>query len=371
MNTPPRTSLPAHGGQLREIATKYGIEPGLLLDFSANINPAGPPASVLTALQRAIADPATLITYPDLELTDLKGALAEAEKIQPENIAAANGFVPLLVAAIRSFKVSRCLLPIPSFSEYRRSLENAEAAVVPYSLSQKNNFAYEPDELIRTAVEGSCDAILLANPQNPSGVLCPAEEMKRLVKLAADNRVTILLDEAFADYTPTHSLIRTAVEQPNLIVFRSVTKFFATPSLRVAYAVSGTPSIQSLNRILAPWPITSFAADAVCAALQDEAYAQQTRMENTAQRIWLERELCRLNLFTYPSEANFLLLRFPAQIDVAVLWEEMIVKDQIVLRSCANFEGLATGHLRVAVRSAPDNKRLIQSLERMLRRMAG
>ena len=136
--TPTQIFLPAHGGQLRQIAARYGFEPEQLIDFSANINPAGPPASLLIALQQAIADPAGLVTYPDLELTELKIALAKASETLPENIAVANGFVPLLEAALRSLKIARCLLPVQSFSEYRRTLTNTGIAVAPHHLDKEN-----------------------------------------------------------------------------------------------------------------------------------------------------------------------------------------------------------------------------------------
>lgn len=82
-------------------------------------------------------------------------------------------------------------------------------------------------------------------------------------------------------------------------------------------------------------------------------------------------ELALLKIATYPSSANFLLLRFPADIDVNLLWERMIVEEQLVLRSCVNFEGLATGHLRIAVHSEEENERLICGLERVLSSFAG
>ena len=74
----------------------------------------------------------------------------------------------------------------------------------------------------------------------------------------------------------------------------------------------------------------------------------------------------QLQIATYPSSTNFLLLRFPEAVDVSLLWERMIVEEQMVLRSCANFEGLAPGHLRIAVRSEAENERLIRGLERVL-----
>jgi threonine-phosphate decarboxylase len=162
-----------------------------------------------------------------------------------------------------------------------------------------------------------------------------------------------------------------SIEQANVIVFRSVTKFFGVPGLRVAYAVSRSSNVYEMNRFIAQWPITSFTSAAVCAALEDEAYIEEARVANDQRRLWLKQQLSRLKSATYPSSANFLLLRFSAEVDVGLLWKEMIVEEQVVLRSCANFEGLAPGHLRIAVRSELENERLIRGLERVLSSFVG
>jgi threonine-phosphate decarboxylase len=355
-----------HGGQLRQIAAQYAISPEQLIDFSANINPAGPPRSVRTAISQALEKPSTFIAYPDLELLELKRAIAKYVGAEPENVAIANGFVPLLDAALRSIKIKRCLLPVPSFGEYRRTLENADVLITLYRLSQGNGFEYEVDEILRALLDGACDAILLANPQNPSGVLCDAKRMLQLVEMTTMQGITVLLDEAFIDYCPHGSVIKKSIRQTNVIVFRSVTKFFAIPGLRVAYAIGKSSYIDAISRFIPPWPITSFASDAVCAALQEEAYAEESRITNVQRRLRLEQELARLEIATYPSSANFLLLRFSRETNARVLWRRMIVEEQTVLRSCANFEGLAEGHLRIAVRSEKENEKLIRGLERVL-----
>jgi len=360
---------PTHGGQLRQIAARFEVPADKLLDFSANINPAGPPASALVAMRRALDEPATLIEYPDLELTDLKRTIADCIGFGTENIAAANGFAPLLNAALRSLKIRRCLLPVPSFGEYRRGLEDAGVAVIPCHLLQANGFEYEIEALREALVVHSCDAILLANPQNPTGTLCDAEKMRRLIEMAAVHSATVLLDEAFIDYCPAGSLTRLIVESVNLIVFRSVTKFFAIPGLRVAYAVAEASKIYALNRSVAPWPIASIASIATCAALHDKLYAEESRVANDRRRTWLEKRLAWLNVVTYSSQANFLLMRFPVEVEVTTLWERMILDEQMVLRSCANFEGLAAGHLRTSVRSEADNERLIDGLARTISKL--
>ena len=371
MSVTPHILPPVHGGQLRHIAARYGIPAERLLDFSANINPAGPPSSVLIAIRRVLDVPLTLAMYPDLELMELKQAIAEYTGVDPENIAVANGFAPLLEAALRSLKVKRCLLPVPSFSEYRNALENASVFVTPYHLSCDEDFRYVPETIRDTLLKHSCDAILLANPQNPSGAISDLSSMQRLLEMAAQSSITVLLDEAFIDYSPARSLTQRCIEQGNVIVFRSVTKFFGIPGLRVAYAVSRSSNVCALNRFIAQWPITSFASDAVCAALGDEAYAEESRVANDRRRLWLEQELARLKIATYPSGANFLLLRFSEEGNASLLWERMIVEEHVVLRSCANFEGLMPGHMRIAVRSELENERLIRGLERVLSSLVG
>jgi threonine-phosphate decarboxylase len=371
VNVDPNILPPMHGGQLRRIAARYGILAERLLDFSANINPAGPPPSVLTAIRRALDEPSTLAMYPDLELVELKQAIAEYKGVEPGNIAVANGFTPLLEAALRSLKIKRCLLPVPSFSEYRNTLENAGVVVIPYCLPCNEDFRYVPETIRESLQQQSCDAILLANPQNPSGVISDVETMHRLIQVAAQQSITVFLDEAFIDYCPDRSLTQRCIDEGNVIVFRSVTKFFAVPGLRVAYAVGKSSNIYSMNRFIAPWPITGFASDAICAAFGDKAYAEKSRAANDRRRLWLEQELARLRIATYPSSSNFLLLRLSAEVDVDLLWEKMIVEEQVVLRSCANFEGLAAGHLRIAVRSELENERLIRGLERVISSFVG
>jgi threonine-phosphate decarboxylase len=193
-----------------------------------------------------------------------------------------------------------------------------------------------------------------------------AGEILQLIEMAAQHNITVLLDEAFIDYHPVDSLTKKSIEQTNVVVFRSVTKFFGVPGLRVAYAISNTSTAENMNRLIAPWPITSFASDAICAALQDRPYTEESRAGNDRRRVWLERELVGLKIVTYRSSANFLLLRFPTTVEVNRLWERMIVEEQIVLRSCANFEGLAPEHLRLAVRSESENEKLICGLDRVL-----
>jgi threonine-phosphate decarboxylase len=357
------TEIPQlHGGQLRQIADRFSIPVSELLDFSANINPEGPPLAVLSCLRASLDNPldnpSIITNYPDLDETKLRQALALYAGVRPENVAVANGFVPLLDATLRVLGIQSCLVAVPAFVEYRRMLERSRIEMIPHILEADSGFSCHADDLFNK----SCDAILLANSQNPSGVLSSRDKVLRIAEEASQRNVFVLLDEAFIDYCPETSLAREIDRFPNLIAFRSVTKFFGMAGLRVAYAAANTELCKQIQESIAPWSITSLASLAARHAVQDEAYARNTIALNNVRRDQMHTAVGRLGIHVYPSAANFLLLRLPASIDCQQFWECLIRKHKIVLRNCSNYEGLGDGFLRTAVRGETENERLIDAL---------
>jgi threonine-phosphate decarboxylase len=354
--------FPTHGGQLRQIGERFGIPTSQLIDFSVNINPDGPPPSVFTQLQLSLKDPATLGSYPDLDQTQLKQAIASYTRVSSANISVANGFVPLLEVALRALPIQHCLLPVPAFVEYGPALTRAQVRITPQALNPESDFSYN----IQAMLSGEHDAILLANPQNPSGVSSSRHVLLRLVESAAKRNIVLLLDEAFIDYTPEDSLASHVNNFPNLIVFRSVTKFHGIPGMRVAYLISAPTIVRSIDECLPPWPITTLATKAVIAALADDSYADRTRLLNNQRRSILLSRLKELGLQVYSSAANFLLFRLPLEIPHNDFWQRMIVDHHVVLRDCVNYQFLPAGHLRVAVRTEQENELLLNALTKTL-----
>lgn len=353
--------MPRHGGQPHAFAGLTGKSPGQVIDFSASINPDGPPASVVAALQAALTDPTSLTRYPDLENGELKQALAAYAGCAVENVAVANGFVPLLEAALQVLPIRSCVVPVPAFNEYRRALEHLGIAIEAVALIPAQNFAYDADQLLAS----TADAVLLANPQNPTGVLTPAAALRSLIQRAARQGKYVLLDEAFIDYAPGKSLAGVAAQHANLVVFRSVTKCFGIPGLRVAYAVAERALAQAIVDRLAPWPCTNLAASGVIAAVGDTAFIASFAQRNADRRAVFQAGLEQLGFHVYPAAANYLLLHAPALMDVRKLWGELASKG-FLLRSCENFEATQPGHLRVAVRSDADNALLLAEVARLL-----
>ncbi len=347
-----------HGGQLRAIAELHGLPMSDYIDFSANINPDGPPHSVVEALRSALDTPATLTSYPDLEESKLRQSIASHIGLELEDVAVANGYVPLLEAAIRACGIKHCVLPVPCFSEYQNVLSRCSVQVTPVLLKPEDHFAYDLTLLLSV----DADAILLANPQNPSGVLCPMQKLLELTTQAENRGIRVFLDEAFIDYVPQHSLVSLTSRFHNLIVFRSVTKFYAIPGLRVAYAVANPLVIRELGTTLPPWSVTTLASLGAQAALSDTVYAERAVEHNYLRRCHLQEGLQALGLKTYPGAANFLLMQLPLHCNATDLLQRLIDRHHLVMRSCSDYNGLPSNHIRVAVRSDDENGRLLRAL---------
>jgi threonine-phosphate decarboxylase len=351
-----------HGGQLRQISERFHIPSSLLIDFSANINPDGPPLGVLSTLRKSLEDISILTAYPDLEQAGLKQSIADYAGVRPQNLAVANGFIPLLESALRTLGLQRCLLPVPAFVEYRRSLARAGVEIETHVLTPDSDFHYD----VHALVHGGYDAVLLANPQNPTGILTTRDVLFQFVSQCAERNISVLLDEAFIDYTPFDSLTADVNQFTNLIVFRSVTKFHGVPGLRVAYAVANQAIARALNEYLPPWPITTLASFAVMSALVDHPFAERTRLHNDLRRTCMRDGFDALGIHTYPSAANFLLLRLPDGVSAKRLWRHMIVEHHMVLRDCSNFETLPSRHLRTAIRTEEENDKLVRAVAQSL-----
>lgn len=359
-------SIPAHGGQLAQISRQFGIPENALLDFSTNLNPNGPPRGVLRALCNALTRPEVIRDYPDLELLELRLALSSYADVRAENIVIANGVAPLLEAALRATRVKKCLLLSPAFSEYRKILMRCGIEVRQYLLEPQTGFRVDCANVSDTVANEQCDAILLANPQNPSGVIVDRESLIALTRHASEGGAKVFLDEAFIDYLPAESLSRIAPSLPNLVVFRSLTKFFAMAGLRIAYAIAGFRFANEIREGISPWPVSSLVVEAARGALEDKQYRNASRLENERERKFLKSELGRLRLQNFESKANYLLLRLPPNCNSSEIWEKLIVSHSIVTRCCDNFEGLSGPYLRIAVKSREDNAQLVFALDRAI-----
>lgn len=349
-----------HGGNVYEIQRNLGIDHRQVLDFSANINPLGFPEGLREAVLSGLSD---LVHYPDPDYTDLAEAIASAKGLAPASVYPGNGAIELLYIVMEYLKPARAHVMAPGFVEYERSLRRYGAEINWIRLREEDDF-----QLTRAIVEPALghpgEPLVLCTPNNPTGALIEPELLAAILKTAADVGQPVVLDEAFMDFVaPDRALecLPLTAEQPGLFVLRSMTKCYAIPGLRLGYLVNGSSAFAAwMQEYRIPWMVNHLAVLAGMAALSDQEHLSRTRGFVDAER---RRMIARISdmagLTVFPAEANFLCIALKAP---ALDLKAELLKSGILIRSCANYIGLDSRFYRVAVRTGPENDRLLEAL---------
>lgn len=359
--------LPTHGGQLRELAREFEIPEASLLDFSASIHPHPPSDALVASLCDLMRAHKILTMYPDMHYSALKEAIAAYAQVSVSVIAIDSGVMPLLGAAVCALRLRNCLVPVPAFAEYRRVLDAHGAQCNILTVTHETEFSLDTGRVVDELRATGAGAVLLANPQSPSGRLMCADQLVQLYQAAFEIGATTIVDEAFIDYAATESVSQWAAKSPGLIVLRSLTKFFAMPGLRVAYAVACPEMRVQMESCVPAWPVGSIAAEAARMVLQDHASITSTRETNAQERTWLADRLQQLGLRVFSSAANYLLVKIDEAWNGLEFWRRLIVEHRVVIRPCANFEGLDEHYFRLGVRTRVENEQLVEAFTAVLR----
>jgi threonine-phosphate decarboxylase len=339
------------------------VAPEEVIDFSANINPFGPPPGVVAAIENCLA-PASFRAYPDSHA--FISALADKNGVGPDEIVVGPGSAALMFAALRAALPAIALVMEPGFDEYFRACAAVGAEVLRPRLTENNGFAPDFVALARVIEARQCYLLILNSPHNPTGRLYVKEDLLALVDLAEANDVVVLLDEAFIDYSPQASLLSLAGTKSRFVVLRSLTKFYAIPGLRVGYAVCAAGMAATIRRQFDAWPVSTIALEAGRAALAEEEYERESRRVNAQAREEFADALREIGQSVFHSDANFLLVRLSRGSGAELArWLE---SSRILIRRCDSFSGLGDDYVRLAVRSREDNLRLVSLIENWLRR---
>jgi L-threonine-O-3-phosphate decarboxylase len=349
---------PTHGGNLAWAAAVAGCPPDAILDFSASINPLGPPHSTLAAISSQLGN---IRHYPNPNYSELKQALGRFHKLPTDWIIPGNGSAELLTWAGRELaQFAATVLTTPTFGDYYRALRAFNAKVLEFPISSiTSDLSSIFDKGFTTKDKG----LLLNNPHNPTGKLLKRDAiLPYLLEFAL-----VVVDEAFMDFLhpeEEQSLIEMVPEFPNLVILRSLTKFYSLPGLRFGYAIAHPQRLQKWQSWRDPWAVNSLAAAAAIAAVEDKTFQQQTWE-------WLPK--ARNDLFTALADirglqpikgaANFLLVE--SKHSVSDLQQKLLQHHQIFIRDCLSFPELGDRHFRVAVRLESDNRRLVEAVREL------
>ena len=361
-------SRPQHGGNLNWAARIAGCPISALTDFSASINPLGTPQSAIAAIVNSTNQ---LTAYPDPQYTELRSHLAHHHQIDPEFILPGNGSAELLTWAGRELAQQKfTYLITPAFSDYQRALNAFGGKIIscPLNLNLPNLWASPLSPSSHLPIPPSPhlnSGLLLNNPHNPTGKLWAKEEI--LPYLAQFSLVVI--DEAFMDFlTPSQeqSLMPMVRDHSNLVILRSLTKFYSLPGLRIGYAIAHPTRLTRWQKWRDPWSVNTLAAAATAAAIQDQEFQQQTWDWLHHARGQLLAQLQQIpGLQPFAGAANYLLVR--TEQSATKLQEKLLQDYQIVIRDCLSFPELGDRYFRIAVRLPEENDRLVEAIAAIVR----
>ena len=348
-----------HGGNLRALALRAGLDQEHVLDFSASVNPLGPPDGLRAALARATD---RLVHYPDPDCTELVQLLAHHYHVSSDQIVVGNGSSEILYALARACDYDRAVIPVPAYIDYATAAATAGREVRFLPLDESAAFALDWPKL--ESELRPRDLTFLGQPNNPTGRLFDCDEFRGVATRHPD--VTFVVDEAFADFVDGYRSLAEPLP-PGTIVVRSLTKFYAVPGLRLGCAVASPEMVLRIKRHISPWSVNSLAQESAACLLADSDYAQRTVALVCQERRWLCERLAELpGLYVYPGAANFLLVRLDRKdVDAAGLAPRLLAQG-IAIRTFGASQHLDGRFFRVAVRTRNENERLIAALQDVL-----
>ncbi|MYM85307.1 histidinol-phosphate transaminase [Duganella sp. FT50W] len=277
--------------------------PGLV-KLNTNENPYGPSPKAIAAMHEAAGD--GLRKYSDPSNVALKDAVARRFGLKREQVFVGNSSDEVLAHTFHALLKHELPLLAPdiSYSFYPTycSLYGIECVQVPLN---------ERFEIDVADYNLPCGAIIIANPNAPTGIALTLDAIESLVKAHPDQ--VVVIDEAYVDFG-AQSAAALLDRYDNLLVIQTLSKSRSLAGLRVGFAVGHPDLIEGLERVKNSfncYPLGQVQQAGAVAALDDVAYTEQTSQAIIASRAWLTAQMHALGFEVLPSHANFIFTRHP------------------------------------------------------------
>jgi len=281
--------------------------------------------------------------------------------VHPDRILLGNGSTELLYLLPPALKPKRCIICSPAYADYERSFNRAGVPIDFFPAKERNNFQWDLNRL-KIAKD---DMVVLGSPNNPTSVHTPKEKVLDLVLSHPKNY--FLVDEAFIDFLPGSASLIGNNMPPNLLVLRSLTKFYAIPGLRLGCLAASTEIIERLSKLQEPWTVNCLAAQAGEFLLRQTGHAQKTQHFILQEKEFLFQELAAISgLKPFPPAVNFILVKITKKNLSSTSLADKMARKGILIRDCANFKGLSEEYFRVSINPRKENKLLLVSLKKAL-----
>lgn len=330
----------------------YNAQNGVKINFSSNVWHG---ANLDNLKNHLISQFDKLTFYPEPDAASLKRLLARRYEIQEENVVVTNGSITAFYLLAQTWKNSKSMIAIPSFSEYEDAcrLHGHEVTFFPTS-----------DDLSELSLEGQ-DFCWLCNPNNPDGRQIHRTELLNLI--ASNRDTTFIIDQAYVAFTTEDMLKPSDVKNhPNLIIVQSISKAYNIPGLRIGYLIATPEKVQEINKYIIPWSVNAIAIEASKFILIHPAqFTLPIRkwQRETAELIYQLSKLDGLEVL--PTTTTFFLVRLKKG-SAAGLKAYLLDNYGILIRDASNFRGLDETYIRLSTQKSEENNQLVEGVKEWL-----
>ena len=316
-----------HGGNLLATAEKYGSDPAKWIDLSTGVSPFTYPVNEIP--------PAAWNHLPQAN-DGLEQAAASYYKAPTEPVVVAGSQAAIMaLPEVITQKLGRCgtvALPSVGYKEHQHA----------WGSYRKDGCCWQVefyDGLPGKALVAKCDVVLVINPNNPTGKLSRKEELNDLCVDLAKREAILIVDEAFIDCTPHESMLSPGKEVGNLVVLRSVGKFFGLAGARVGFVFADQVITESISNVIGPWTVTGPSRWVVKQALSDQDWQNSARVLihhnslrlNSLLKEWLGARISGTDLF------------ITVYLDDAILCHDFLCQEKVLTRLCDEKSALRFG----------------------------
>jgi histidinol-phosphate aminotransferase len=358
---PALANLPVYqpGRPMEEVARELGLPVAEIIKLASNENPLGPSPSALAAIERALQ---SLHIYPDGNAYYLKQRLAEKLGVPPANLLVGNGSNEIIELAGHALidpggevVVSQfCFAVYPIVTH----LFGGRLVIVP-----ARDYGHDLPAMAR-AITPRTRIVFVANPNNPTGTLASAQEVKRLVSQIPP-QVLLAMDEAYLEFVDQPCDLLPLIREgqvKNLLLMRTFSKIYGLAGLRVGYGIGHPELISALEKARQPFNLNAMAQIGALAALDDDEHLQRTRRNNREGLRFFEDAFRQWPLKFVPSAANFVMVEVG---DGQRVFGEL-QKLGVIVRPMAGYQ--LPSWIRITVGTPAENARCLAALQKVLGR---
>ena len=353
-----------HGSDLELIEKEFGVKKENIINFAANVNPLGISPLLKDELTRHIN---IIETYPDRNYTDLRASIGNYCSCNPEYITVGNGSTELISLMAKFIHPDKALILGPTYSEYGHEIGLSGGNITYFELKESEDFRLNLEALFTELQSTHYDMLVICNPNNPTSGIISQDVLSLIMQLCKDLNTFIMIDETYMEFSRNEDKASAAplTERfDNFIVLRGVSKFFASPGLRLGYAITRNEKL--LNKIRTeqnPWSVNSIAALAGTVMYQDTEYIEKTKKFMHEEQVRLYDVFKASDKYKpYPADANFMLLKIlDERLDAGNLFE-LAIRNNYMIRNCDSFPFLSDRFIRFCFMKKEDNDALVNLL---------